>query len=152
MDLFKGFIITCFTILIGVFLGTYIYKSSNINTKEVFNEDNKVYLLQVGVYSTEENMKKNTKNISDYFYFKDKDGFHVIIGIVENKNNFKKIGDSFGIMENIYLKEVKINNMEFLESLRQYEQLVNSTDDKNVIINAEKQVLSKYEEIILNSE
>ncbi len=152
MDIFKGFIIFSFTVLVGVFLGTYIYKSSNINTKETFSENNKIYLLQVGVYSTEENMKKNTKNISDYFYYKDKDGFHVIIGIVENKNNYKKIGDSFGISENIYLKEVVIDNMEFIESLRQYEKLVESSDNKNIIVNAEKQVLSKYEELVLNSE
>ena len=152
MDIFKGFVIFCFTILVGVFLGTYIYKSSNINTKETFNIDNKIFLLQVGVYSNEKSMKDNSSKLSDYFYYKDKDGYHVIIGIVENKNNFKKIGDSFGISGNIYLKEVMVNNMEFIESLRQYEKLVESSDNKNVIVNAEKQVLSKYEELVLSSE
>ena len=150
--MYKNLIIIFFTIMIGVILGTYIYKSSNIETKEVFNETHKIYLLQYGVYSNEDNMEKNTKNLSDYFYFIDKDGYHVIIGIIENKNNYKKIGDSFGVSENIYLKEVNINNMEFLENLRQYENLIKDSEDNNFIKNAEKQILSKYEELVLNSE
>lgn len=147
--MYKNLLIIFFTILFGVLLGTYIYRSSNITTDEI---NNSFYLLQYGVYSNEENMVNNTKNLSDYFYFKDKYGYHVIIGIVENKKNFKKIGDSFGVTENIYLKEVKINNMEFIENLRQYENLVSDSNDNNFIINAEKQILSKYEELVLNSE
>ena len=147
--MYKNLLILFFTILFGVLLGTYIYRSSNITTDEI---NNSFYLLQYGVYSNEENMVNNTKNLSDYFYFKDKYGYHVIIGIVENKKNFKKIGDSFGVTENIYLKEVKINNMEFIENLRQYENLVSDSNDNNFIINAEKQILSKYEELVLNSE
>ena len=150
MNTFKGFIILCFTVLAGIFLGTIIYKSSSISTKEVFMEDNKVYLLQYGVYSSNENMKKSTVDLSDYFFFKDNDGYHVIIGVVENKNIVNKIKDSYEVEGNIYLKEVKINNMEFLESLRQYDTLVSSLNDNKSIINAEKQILSTYEELILN--
>ena len=152
MNIFKGFIIVVFTILGGVFLGTYIYKSSRISTKEVFNENNKIYLMQYGVYSTEDSMKNSTSSLSDYFYFRDKDGYHVIIGVIENKNIANKIRDSYNIRDNIYYKEVKISNMEFLQSLRQYDSLVSSLSDKTSIINAEKQILSKYEELILNNE
>lgn len=152
MNIFKGFIIIVFTVLGGIFLGTYIYKSSKISTQEVFNENNKIYLMQYGVYSTEDSMKSSTVSLSDYFYYKDKDGYHVIIGVVENKNIVNKIRDSYDIKDNIYYKEVKINNMEFLQSLRQYDSLVSSLSDKTSIINAEKQILSKYEELILNNE
>lgn len=152
MNIFKGFIIIVFTVLGGIFLGTYIYKSSKISTQEVFNENNKIYLMQYGVYSTEDSMKNSTVSLSDYFYYKDKDGYHVIIGVVENKNIANKIRDSYDIKDNIYYKEVKINNMEFLQSLRQYDSLVSSLSDKTSIINAEKQILSKYEELILNNE
>lgn len=152
MNIFKGFIIVVFTVLGGVFLGTYIYKSSRISTKEVFNENNKIYLMQYGVYSTEDSMKNSTSSLSDYFYFRDKDGYHVIIGVIENKNIANKIRDSYNIRDNIYYKEVKISNMEFLQSLRQYDSLVSSLSDKTSIINAEKQILSKYEELILNNE
>ena len=134
MNIFKGFIIIVFTVLGGIFLGTYIYKSSKISTQEVFNENNKVYLMQYGVYSTEDNMKNSTVSLSDYFYYKDKDGYHVIIGVVENKNIANKIRDSYDIKDNIYYKEVKINNMEFLQSLRQYDSLVSSLSDKTSLV------------------
>ena len=156
MNYFKIFIVISFTVLIGIFIGTYIYKASNITNseaKDVFNENVKIYLLQTGVYSTKESMEENSNDLSDYFYFKDKDGYHVIIGVVENKENIKKIGDSFKLRENnIYMKEVIVNNMEFLESLRQYDILVDSMTDSQGIINAEKQILSKYEELIINNE
>lgn len=152
MDLFKSFIIVMFTILVGVFIGTYIYKASKIDTKEVFSETTTAYLLQYGVYSSVESMKDSTTNLSDYFFFKDNDGYHVIIGVVENKNISEKIKESYEIKENIYLKEVAVSNMEFIESLRQYDTLVSSLSDSKSIINAEKQILSKYEELILNNE
>lgn len=50
------------------------------------------------------------------------------------------------------MKGVKIDNSEFLNLLDQYDNLISNTDDKDTIISAEKQVLSKYEELILQSE
>lgn len=152
MDLIKRTFIIIVPVLFGVILGKYIYNISNFNTKEVFNENYSVYLLQYGVYSTKENMMNSASNLSNYFYYKDKKGYHVIIGIVKNKNNLDKIKDSYEITSNIYLKEVKITNMEFYENLGQYENLISKSNDKKFILNAEKQVLSKYEELVLNNE
>lgn len=151
MDYFKGFIILCFVSLVGIFLGTYIYKASKIETKEVFNENDTVYLMQYGVYSSVDNMKDSSKSLENYFYYKDKDGYHVILGIIENKNLSDKIKEAYLVSSDIYLKEEKISNMEFLENLRQYDTLVSSLKNKQAIINAEKQILSKYEELILNN-
>ncbi len=152
MGFIKKIFIIILPVLFGIILGKYIYTISNFNTKEVFNENYSIYLLQYGVYSSKDNMKNNTNELSNYFYYKDKKGYHVIIGIVKNKNNFEKIRDSYEISSNIYLKEVKITNMEFYENLGQYENLISKSNDKNFIINAEKQVLSKYEELVLSNE
>ncbi|MBO5530113.1 MAG: hypothetical protein J5970_01810 [Bacilli bacterium] len=151
MNYIKKSFLIIIPVLFGIILGKYIYNISNFNTKEVFDETYSVYLLQYGVYSNEENMKNSTTELSNYFYFKDKKGYHVIIGIVKNKNNLEKIRDSYEITSNIYLKEVKITNMEFYENLGQYDNLISKSNDKNFIINAEKQVLSKYEELVLNN-
>ena len=97
-------------------------------------------------------MIENTKKLKNYFYYKEENGYHVIIGITKNKNLKQKIVDSYKITENIYMKGVKINNSEFLNLLDQYDNLISNTDDKDTIISAEKQVLSKYEELILQSE
>lgn len=152
MNYFKMFIIISFTIILGMFLGTYIYKASKLETKNTFKEETSVYMLQYGVYSSIQSMKDSTVNLSDYFFFKDNDGYHAIIGIVINKNLSDKIRDSYNIKDNIYIKEVKVSNMEFIENLKQYDLLVESLNDNNAILSAEKQILSKYEELVLNNE
>ncbi|MBQ9024479.1 MAG: hypothetical protein IJ105_04580 [Bacilli bacterium] len=144
---------TIIAIIIGIVLGRYTfneYKETTISTMK--NTDQYVYLMQYGVYKEEKNMKENTKKLKNYLYFLDNDGYHVLIGITKNKKNKQKIVESYEILTNIYMKKVKIDNEEFLELLNQYDSLIEQTNDKEIINNAQKQILSKYEELILNSE
>ena len=139
--------------MLGIYIGNYIYKKyEKDNSKDVFSETNSVYLLQYGVYKEKESMMEAGSNISDYFFYNDKDGYHIIIGITSNKDNLDKIKNSLNITNDIYLKEVNINNNEFLENLKQYDNLIMNTDSSNVIISTEKLILSKYEGLILNNE
>ena len=139
--------------IIGIAIGKYIYSSYKEETLQTFkSNDEDIYLLQYGVYKNENVMVENTKKLKNYFYYKEENGYHVIIGIIKNKNLKQKIVDSYKITENIYMKGVKTNNSEFLNLLDQYDNLISNTDDKDTIISAEKQVLSKYEELILQSE
>ena len=133
-------------------LARYIYNEKNEKTKEVFSQSEDIFLLQYGVYSSKENMEDNTSNLSNYFYYSENDLYHVLIGITQKEELIDKIKDSYYITDNIYSKKVNINNEEFLLSLKQYDTLIDQTSDKNIIINAEKQILSKYEELILRSE
>ena len=119
-------------VITGITIGKYVYDSYNkTETKDVFKYKNEnVYMLQYGVYSSEENMINNTKNLKNYFYFKDNDGYHAIIGITKNENLKEKIVDSYKITENIYMKRVNIDNSEFVTLLDQYDNLIKDTDDK----------------------
>lgn len=139
-------------IIIGIILGKYTFNQYKEETKEVMKEDNTIYLMQVGVYKNENNMKEYSRNLKNYFYFKDEKGYHVIIGITKNKKNKQKIVDSYDLLANIYMKRVNINNIEFNTLLDQYDKLIEQTTDKEIIINAQKQILSKYEELIINNE
>lgn len=147
---FISFIIVI--ILFSVLIYLYINITKEKKVKEVFNEDNYVYLLQYGVYSSKENMRENGKDLVNYFYYTDKDGYHVLIGITGNENLVEKIKESYYVTDNIYIRKEKINNNEFIDNLKQYDKLVSETNDKNIIVNAEKQILSRYEELIIRSE
>ena len=138
--------------IIGIAIGKYIYSSYKEETLETFkSNDADIYLLQYGVYKDENVMIENTKKLKNYFYYKEENGYHVIIGITKNKNLKQKIVDSYKITENIYMKRVNIDNSEFVTLLDQYDNLIKDTDDKTTIFNAQKQVLSKYEELILQN-
>ena len=138
--------------IIGIIIGKYIFNQYNTKTIKTINTTTNVYLLQYGVYSDINNMKNNSKDIPNYLYFYDKDGYHVFIGITKNKKNFKKIVDSYQLSVNIYMKRVKIDNENFIELLNQYEKVISQTDDKKIILNAQKQLLSLYEELIIKNE
>ena len=138
--------------IIGILIGKYVFDQSRNEAKSVIGDDNYVYLMQYGVYKDIENMKNSVSELKNYIYVKEKDGYHIYIGISKNQKNLQKVGDFLGVLANIYIKRVKINNMEFLESLDQYDVLIDQTDDIEVIVNAQKQILSKYEELVLQNE
>lgn len=150
----KTIIYIVLAILIGVILGKNIYDGYAKEVESTFNEKKieDIYLVQYGVYSSNESMIENTKKLQNYFYYKQDDKFYVLIGITSNKELKNKIVNSYSIDTDVYLKKIKTDNITFLETLKQYDNLIESTDDKNTIINAEKQILSKYEEQILRSE
>lgn len=140
-------------ILIGVFIGKYVYNGYQNETKEAFKDMNEnIYLLQYGVYSSNDSMVENTKNLKDYFYYIENNKYHVIIGVTMDKDLKDKIKKANSIDNDIYIKKVFINNDEFIESLNQYDNLIKNTEDKTTILTAEKQILSKYEELIINNE
>lgn len=150
----KTIIYVILAILIGAILGKNIYDGYAKEVESTFGEKQieKVYLIQYGVYSSNESMLENTKKLKNYFYYQEDDKFYVLIGITANKELKDKIINSYNIDTDIYMKQIKIDNITFLETLKQYDNLVLDTDDKNTILSAEKQVLSKYEELILRSE
>ena len=150
MKIFKNFIILLFITLLGIYVGSYLYKSYLLKNENKINTY-KIYLLEYGVYNSYEDMELNGKNIENYFYYNDIKGYHILLGITENKNIINKIGESYENISNINIREVYIDNMEFIESLKQYDNLI-LTSNKTEVLQAEKQILSKYEELILNGE
>ena len=79
-------------ILIGVFIGKYVYNGYQNETKEAFKDMNEnIYLLQYGVYSSNDSMVENTKNLKNYFYYIENNKYHVIIGVTMDKDLKDKI-------------------------------------------------------------
>ncbi len=141
-------------VIIGVLIGKYIYNGYEKEVTTAFAENKKenIYLLQYGVYSSNESMIQNTKNLKKYFYYVDNNNYHVLIGITKEKKLKDKIVDAYNINDEIYLKQVKVDNLEFIELLNQYDILVENSNNKSTILNSQNQILSKYEELILRSE
>lgn len=151
----KIIIPTIFSLLIGSYLGYLIftqYKQNN-NDNSVFNENNPIYFLQQGVYSNIESIEKNTTLISDYIYTKEDDKYKVFVGLTASRENAEKISAIFTEKNyDIYIKEVNINDDAFVEKLKQYDKLIEATNDQNVILGIVKQILNEYELVVKNNE
>lgn len=140
--LLVGFLLAKFTI------DQYDKKES---LKTVFSSSETLYFIQQGVYSSRESMEKNMTDFAYYIYNLKDDKYYTYIGITKNSENLEKLKGFFENMGYItYIKEFDVESDAFVEVLNQYDNLLSQTDDKNTIKAICSQVLSKYEELILN--
>ena len=139
----------------GIILGKFMLNQYDFNGKIIptFSTTKSAYFIQQGVYSSKESMENNTTNFPYYIYVLDEDKYYVYIGITlleENMNKIKGYYEEKGY--NTYVKEININNDDFLTVLEQYDSLLSGSTDSEVIGTICSQVLNKYEELVLNSD
>ena len=146
--------ILCST-LIGAFLGFYLFKEydSNVLVKPVFNfTQDKVYFLQLGAYSTLDKAKEASKDFTNYLYIVEDNNYHVYIAItysMDNANKLKTLFKEKGY--NIYIKEKYISNSDFINMLKQYDEVITKSNEYEAILKVNEKVLLEYKDVI-NSE
>lgn len=147
----KFFITVILAILIGVVFGKLMFDQYDHKLKEVFKETEKVYFLQQGVYSNLENVTKNITKVSHYVVEKDDLYYRVYVGITKNEKNINKIREILiGDGNDIYVRELNLNQTPFLDVLNQYDLLLEKVTKKEEILQIQKQVLNQYKELILD--
>ena len=142
-------------ILLCIFIGFLLSKfmlnqyENKQNITPVFNNSENLYFIQYGVYSNEESMKNNTKNLNYYIYNLDNDLYYVFIGITASDENSEKLKGYFKTLGyDTYIKEYSVSNKDFLEMIDYYDLLLKQTSDNDIIKSVCRQVLEKYEENI----
>ena len=140
---------TILSLLIGSYLGYIIFKQYKNTSQSVFSETTIIYFLQQGVYSSKESMDNNTKLLNEYIYTLDNNQYRVFVSITTDKNNAEKlkaIYNNKGI--DIYIKERNIEDMAFVEKLKQYDEIIKTSNDENAILELESQILNEYELVV----
>lgn len=121
--------------------------------EKVSSEKNTVYFLQIGVYSSLDSMKQNLKNVETYIYEEVDDLFYAYVGILKDESNLEKVEGYFKNLDYvIYRKEKKIKSKPFIEILNQYDLMLKETNDSKTIGIIMNQIISKYEELVLNDQ
>ena len=137
-------------ILIGFFMGTFLFNQYNTKVDSVALTGENLYFIQAGVFSSEDQMKEAMKNTTYYIYTKENNMYYSYIGITKNKKNLEKLQEFYtSIGYDIYVREIFVSNLSFLTVLEQYDLLLNETTDNNVVKSIENQVINKYEELVL---
>lgn len=143
----KKLIITIIILIIVTIL--YKFTISTSNTKQMFNQQPTYYFLQEGVYTSEQIMKENTKNINIKYIEKKDHKYYVYLGITKSESNatkLKKLYEEMGYQ--IYIKEQSLYNEEFESNLEQFDLLINSATTKEEILTITEVILANYEEIV----
>ena len=141
-------------ILAGVLLAKLTFdKYEKVDTKNVISYDDEVYMLKVGSYDSVDEMQRSALDFERYIYIEKEDKVTVYIGIAKTLDNIekiKKIYDDKNVKTTI--ENVTINNDEFIQNLNEYEKLLDVTEDANSLLIIENQILSCYEDIMVNYE
>ena len=117
----------------------------------VFNTNlTSTYFVEIGSYKTMSEMETAMLNLSYYIYNDDNGLYTSYIGISlkeENANKIKGYYDNLGYVTNI--REIGVSNINFITVLKEYDKLLETSDDKT-ISSICSQILSEYEELINN--
>lgn len=134
-----------FGLVVGLVFTKLFY--SSYNATMTFNESVNVYVFQQGVYSSLDSVKENV-NLNYYIYEKNGDMYYVYSAFTTNYNNVDKLKGYFeDLGYSIYVKEVNMNANNFTETLKQYDLLLEKTNDQKTIEAINANVLSVYEEV-----
>ena len=144
----KTLILGILFILLGYYLGTFIFNEKIINK---YKKEEKYYFIQEGVYSNKENLQTNLNSLNNKIIDKKDNKYYVYVGITRDLEVAKKImkiyeDDGY----NIYLKEKYLSNEEFYNNVTQFDLLIKDNNDTSNILTIEEVVLANYEEIIKN--
>lgn len=143
-------------LLLGIITGIFLF---NLFLKQYTDYDGikvsstltDVYLLQMGVYSTLENMEENTLKLQNYVYNKDGDLYYVYIGISKNKLAIEKIQKYYkDLGYDTIIKEFSISNKKFIKELENYDEIILNTDDSTALLEIINDTLISYEEEVIS--
>lgn len=134
------------SLLIGFLLSNFMLKQYDdaVAIMPTFKQEETLYLVQQGVYSSLTSMQENTKNIPYYVYTLDNNLYYVYIGMSLDMDNIEKIRKYYDNMETI-VKSKTITDESFINTLKMNDEVLKQTEDREVIKETINNVLKKYE-------
>lgn len=146
----KYFFPVSVSLILGIGMAYFIIKQyEEMPALAVSSDAETLYYIQRGVYSDLDNMKNNMKEFSHYIYNVEDNQYYAYIGVTTNKDNALKIQNYYkSIGYETFLKDKITDNEDFINVLRQYDELLAKTNDNESIKTICNQVLAKYEELV----
>lgn len=137
--LIKGISSIFFAVTLGLICGFLLYKTYSKETKYLVS-NNVVYLIEYKEYSNYDSMKLANLN-NDYTYYKDKNTYYTVLGFSMDKNNLDKIKK---IYKDVNIIKCYIDNKDFIDKLKNYDQELSKTNNKDKIKEILNNIISTY--------
>ena len=137
-------------VVTGIIVGNNLYNKIDFKLLNTFRENEDFYLLQYGTYSNKENMQKETRDINPKVYEIKDNKYYVYVGIsstMDNINKIKEIYKNKGV--ELTTKVINIKDVEFINNLKQFDILIDNTNNQDEIFTIEEVVLSSFNNKIL---
>lgn len=138
------------SLILGISMAYFIIRQyETMPTLAVSSEAETLYYIQRGVYQDMDSMESGMQDFTNYIYNVENNEYHTYIGITTSKDNASKIQNYY--KEAGYETEVEeriTDNKDFINILKQYDELLAKTDDSESVKVICNQVLAKYEELV----
>lgn len=139
-----------FSILIGFLFGKIIFDKYDTTSINAFEEGEKIYMVEIGIFSSEEMAKKQFSDIDNYLLLLEKNNYYLYGGITKNIKTAEKIKEYYlKITNNVNIKEKVIDNKNFLNILSEYDKITLISSSIEDLIGIEKIVISNYKERVI---
>lgn len=138
----------------GALLGKLTFdKYEKLDLQNVISFNNEVYMLKYGTYSSVDEMQALVTAVDRYVYI-EKDGeVSAYVAISTTKKNINKIRDIYLSKSlDLTIEKVTINNDSFIQNLNEYEKLLEVAEDENSLLMIQNQILSCYEDEVVEYE
>lgn len=148
----KNILLILIALITGGLLGKFTFERYEaLETKEVSISKNYAYFLKYGTYDNYEKMNESVNNVERFIYIQTNDSFEAFVGVTKSKESAEKIAKVYKEQKiNVEVIKKQMDADKFIESLNEYEKLILATEDANGLLMIEKQILSKYEELVVN--
>lgn len=147
----KNFFITMIVaIILGSILGNFLFEQYKLESREVIKEVNSLYFVMEGSYSSLEQAKKATEDISVKLITKEDANYVVYLAITKDSNNLDKLEKLYKDLNiNTTIKTMSVSNKEFLAAIEQLDLLIDNTEGNDEILSINEVILSNYQEFVL---
>ena len=140
-------------LLVAIVLGFYGAKIAyGFNrVKETVSEiSHNAYAVQYGVYKDPSTLEKTLSDLDNYVVSLEDGKYYVYLGFTTDYANLSKIKAMYKDMGvEVYIREVLIENEEFISNLEQFDILLDNVNGTNDILSINSAILSSYDEMIL---
>ncbi len=104
------------------------------------------YILQEGAFKNYNGVIKTTRNYNNYVISKEDELYKIYIGVTLDKDVYNKLISMYSKTSSTYMKKVNINNKEFYNKVRTYDNLIKNSDnlkEVDLIVKEELKLLKK---------
>lgn len=104
------------------------------------------YILQEGAFKNYNGVIKITRNYNNYVISKEDELYKIYIGVTLDKEVYNKLISMYSKTSSTYMKKVNINNKEFYNKVRTYDNLIKNSDnlkEVDLIVKEELKLLKK---------
>lgn len=104
------------------------------------------YILQEGAFKNYNGVIKTTRNYNNYVISKEDELYKIYIGVTLDKEVYNKLISMYSKTSSTYMKKVNINNKEFYNKVRTYDNLIKNSDnlkEVDLIVKEELKLLKK---------